>query len=108
MHHEARCSLLRRGGGQCSRSGGGESYRAPRAGRCKSPIQSFSRRPGEGGGTKLTCSDKVLICNGANAKGYCQYSVYKLDTCYNLPQQLKRNAATFVPDADKFYCYPYL
>ncbi|KAK3333563.1 hypothetical protein B0T19DRAFT_129391 [Cercophora scortea] len=50
----------------------------------------------------------VLICNGANAQGRCQYNTYKLDTCYNLTAPYYRNASTFAPDGDGFYCYPYI
>lgn len=50
----------------------------------------------------------VLICSDANGQGQCQYSVYELETCYDLPPPLLNNAATFAPDDAPFYCYPYL
>ncbi|KAK3692438.1 hypothetical protein B0T22DRAFT_447278 [Podospora appendiculata] len=50
----------------------------------------------------------VLICNGANAQGNCQYKKYKLDTCYNVTAPYYKNASTFAPDGDNFYCYPYM
>lgn len=51
---------------------------------------------------------QVLICNGARATGNCTYQVYRLDTCYNLTGPYYRDAATFAPDGDEFYCYPYM
>ncbi|KAK3301569.1 uncharacterized protein B0T15DRAFT_316353 [Chaetomium strumarium] len=53
-------------------------------------------------------SQQVLICNEANAKGHCEYAVYELEKCYNLPAGLINNAATFAPDGEAFYCYPYI
>ncbi|SPQ26060.1 f6256023-dea7-4ad9-b616-15c82cfef3ce [Thermothielavioides terrestris] len=50
----------------------------------------------------------ILICNEPNAQGHCEYGVYKLETCYNLPPALIHNAATFAPDGEAFFCYPYL
>ncbi|RYP21949.1 hypothetical protein DL767_009152 [Monosporascus sp. MG133] len=48
----------------------------------------------------------VLICQGANATGTCTYKVYSLGKCHNLPPKLQRNASTFAPDGDGFYCFP--
>ncbi|ROW04645.1 hypothetical protein VPNG_07427 [Cytospora leucostoma] len=50
----------------------------------------------------------VLICNGAHATGNCTYQVYRLDTCHNLTAAYYRDAATFAPDGEEFYCYPYI
>ncbi|KAK4171860.1 hypothetical protein QBC36DRAFT_86647 [Triangularia setosa] len=50
----------------------------------------------------------VLICTGPNATGRCDHETYELKKCYNLPDGLRNNAATFAPDADDFFCYPYL
>ncbi|KAL2170177.1 hypothetical protein VTG60DRAFT_5129 [Thermothelomyces hinnuleus] len=50
----------------------------------------------------------VLICNDPNGQGHCEYAVYELEKCYNLPPALVNNAATFAPDDGPFYCYPYL
>lgn len=50
----------------------------------------------------------MLICNGANGQGHCEYGVYQLETCYNLPPALINNAATFAPDDEAFFCYPYM
>ncbi|KAH6624505.1 hypothetical protein B0J18DRAFT_428484 [Chaetomium sp. MPI-SDFR-AT-0129] len=63
-----------------------------------SPV--LQRRDGAVGG--------VLICSDPNGQGVCQYNVYELEKCYNLPQGLVNNAATFAPDDAPFYCYPYL
>lgn len=51
---------------------------------------------------------QVLICNGPNGQGHCEYDVYQLETCYNLPPALVNNAATFAPDDAAFFCYPYM
>lgn len=48
----------------------------------------------------------VLICQGANATGNCHYEVYTMSECHDLPADLQRNASTFAPDGDNFYCYP--
>ncbi|KAK7749304.1 hypothetical protein SLS62_008273 [Diatrype stigma] len=48
----------------------------------------------------------VLICQGANATGPCIHDVYSLEECHDLPLDLQRNAATFAPDGEGFYCYP--
>lgn len=48
----------------------------------------------------------VLICRGANATGLCSYQTYVLETCQDLPADLSRDAATFAPDGDGFYCFP--
>ncbi|KAF3016489.1 hypothetical protein E8E14_010049 [Neopestalotiopsis sp. 37M] len=48
----------------------------------------------------------VLICQGANATGNCHYEVYTMQECHDLPADLQRNASTFAPDGDNFYCYP--
>lgn len=58
----------------------------------------------------IACS-QVLICNGANATGNCDYSVYNISTvenrtCYDMPTGYYENAATFAPDGEPFYCYP--
>ena len=58
--------------------------------------------------TDCLTDGQVLICNGANAQGHCEYAVYPLETCHDLPPTLVNNAATFAPDGDGFYCYPYL
>ncbi|KAK1779211.1 hypothetical protein QBC45DRAFT_326391, partial [Copromyces sp. CBS 386.78] len=50
----------------------------------------------------------VLICNGPNATQPCAYSVYEMETCYNLPEPFFRNASTFAPDEGGWYCYPYI
>ncbi|KAK3900912.1 hypothetical protein C8A05DRAFT_16842 [Staphylotrichum tortipilum] len=50
----------------------------------------------------------VLICTDPNAQGHCEYAVYRLDTCYNLPPALINNAATFAPDGEAFFCNPYI
>ncbi|KAK3944291.1 hypothetical protein QBC46DRAFT_404548 [Diplogelasinospora grovesii] len=50
----------------------------------------------------------VLICNGPNATGSCTYAVYQMDTCYNMTAPYYQNAATFAPDGEAFYCYPYM
>ncbi|KAK4151776.1 hypothetical protein C8A00DRAFT_16867 [Chaetomidium leptoderma] len=50
----------------------------------------------------------VLICNDPNGQGHCEYAVYELEKCYNLPPALINNAATFAPDDAAFYCYPYI
>ncbi|KAH6627660.1 hypothetical protein F5144DRAFT_576510 [Chaetomium tenue] len=50
----------------------------------------------------------VLICTDPNGQGHCEYNVYELEKCYNLPPALIHNAATFAPDDAPFYCYPYL
>ena len=52
-------------------------------------------------------SSQILICNGANATGTCDYSVYELETCYDLKSPMYQNASTFAPDGEAFYCYPY-
>ena len=31
-----------------------------------------------------------------------------MDTCYNLTSPFHGNAATFAPDGEAFYCYPYV
>lgn len=49
----------------------------------------------------------VLICNGANATGECEYRAYELETCYDLAAPLYQNSSTFAPDGDGFFCYPY-
>ncbi|KAF7532683.1 hypothetical protein G7054_g7754 [Neopestalotiopsis clavispora] len=49
---------------------------------------------------------QVLICQGANATGNCHYEVYTMQECHDLPTDLQRNASTFAPDGDNFYCYP--
>ncbi|KAK0711590.1 hypothetical protein B0H67DRAFT_491300 [Lasiosphaeris hirsuta] len=49
----------------------------------------------------------VLICDGANAQGHCEYGAYELDKCYDLAAPLYQNASTFAPDGEAFYCYPY-
>ncbi|KAK4250535.1 hypothetical protein C7999DRAFT_38380 [Corynascus novoguineensis] len=50
----------------------------------------------------------VLICNDPNGQGHCEYTVYELEKCYDLPPELVNNAATFAPDDAPFYCYPYI
>lgn len=50
---------------------------------------------------------KVLICNGPNATGYCEYEQYELEKCFDLKAPLFQNSSTFAPDGDSFYCYPY-
>lgn len=50
----------------------------------------------------------VLICTGAHATGNCTYGVYNLDRCYNMTATYMQNAATFAPDGEEFYCYPYI
>ncbi|KAG7290279.1 hypothetical protein NEMBOFW57_000278 [Staphylotrichum longicolle] len=50
----------------------------------------------------------VLICEKPHAQGHCEYAVYQLDTCYDLPPALINNAATFAPDGEAFYCNPYM
>ena len=49
---------------------------------------------------------QILICEGANATGMCFHSTYSLEECHDVPGDLQRNAATFAPDGDGFYCYP--
>lgn len=51
---------------------------------------------------------QILICTGANATGECTHDVYALDTCTNLTTPYYQHAATFAPDGEAFYCYPYL
>lgn len=31
-----------------------------------------------------------------------------MDTCYNMTAEFIHNAATFAPDGENFYCFPYL
>ncbi|KAK4662129.1 uncharacterized protein QC763_710860 [Podospora pseudopauciseta] len=50
----------------------------------------------------------VLICTNPNATGVCTHETYQLNKCYNLPDGLRNNAATFAPDPGNFFCYPYL
>lgn len=50
----------------------------------------------------------MLICTGPTATGNCTHGVYTLDTCHNLTAPWSGNAATFAPDGEEFYCYPYL
>ncbi|KAH7629036.1 hypothetical protein B0T09DRAFT_149935 [Sordaria sp. MPI-SDFR-AT-0083] len=50
----------------------------------------------------------ILICNGPNATQPCAYSVYEMETCYNLPAPFFRNASTFALDEGGWYCYPYM
>lgn len=49
----------------------------------------------------------MLICNGPNATGSCDYAVYEFETCYDMPPAFRGNVATFAPDGEGFYCYPY-
>ncbi|RYP06124.1 hypothetical protein DL764_003346 [Monosporascus ibericus] len=49
---------------------------------------------------------KVLICHGPNATGTCTHEVYSLRECHNLPPKLQRNASTFAPDGEDFFCFP--
>ncbi|OTA08033.1 SSCRP protein [Trichoderma parareesei] len=48
----------------------------------------------------------VLLCTGANATGTCNYSVYALDTCHQLPAPFHHNTSTFAPDGEAFECFP--
>ncbi|ETS01395.1 hypothetical protein M419DRAFT_123486 [Trichoderma reesei RUT C-30] len=48
----------------------------------------------------------VLLCTGANATGSCNYSVYALDTCHQLPAPFHHNTSTFAPDGEAFECFP--
>ncbi|KUI64878.1 hypothetical protein VM1G_00316 [Cytospora mali] len=50
----------------------------------------------------------VLICNGPHATGNCTYEVYNINQCYNVSAPFYQNAATFAPDGEEFYCYPYI
>ncbi|PTB66308.1 hypothetical protein BBK36DRAFT_1200662, partial [Trichoderma citrinoviride] len=49
---------------------------------------------------------QVLLCTGANATGTCNYSVYALDTCHQLPAPYHQNTSTFAPDGEAFECFP--
>ena len=60
------------------------------------------------GPTNIVAANQVLICNGAQATGNCSYQVYELDACHNLTSEFSGNAATFAPDGEDFYCFPYL
>ncbi|KAI1194776.1 hypothetical protein F5X97DRAFT_327233 [Nemania serpens] len=48
----------------------------------------------------------ILICQGPNATGACQYEAYALDVCHDLPQEFFKNTRTFAPDNDDFFCWP--
>ncbi|EOO04091.1 hypothetical protein UCRPA7_377 [Phaeoacremonium minimum UCRPA7] len=50
----------------------------------------------------------VLLCTGANATGTCEHVVYPLETCVNVTAPFYQNAATFAPDGEEFFCYPYI
>ncbi|KAJ9152153.1 hypothetical protein NKR23_g2907 [Pleurostoma richardsiae] len=50
----------------------------------------------------------ILMCTGANQTGTCSYNVYPVDTCINMTAPYYQNAATFAPDGEEFYCYPYI
>jgi len=49
---------------------------------------------------------QVLMCQGANATGYCQYRVWAIDECHDVPEPWFRNVKTFLVDGDDFYCWP--
>lgn len=34
--------------------------------------------------------------------------MYELEKCYNLPKALNNQSATFAPDGEAFFCYPYM
>lgn len=51
---------------------------------------------------------KVLICTGAQSTGDCIHQVVAFGTCTNLTAPFLENAATFAPDGEEQYCYPYL
>ncbi len=55
----------------------------------------------------MLIEEKVLICNGPDATGECEYNVYELEKCYDLKTPLYKNSSTFAPDGEAFYCYPY-
>ncbi|KAJ4268752.1 hypothetical protein NW762_002820 [Fusarium torreyae] len=48
----------------------------------------------------------VLICTGANQTGTCNYQVYDLDKCHQLPKPYYLNTSTFAPDGENFECFP--
>ncbi|POS77520.1 hypothetical protein DHEL01_v204098 [Diaporthe helianthi] len=50
----------------------------------------------------------VRICTGPHVTGICTDEQYQVNTCYNMTSEFVRNADTFVPDNDEFYCFPYL
>lgn len=51
---------------------------------------------------------QILICTGPSATGSCAHETYELDACHNLTAPYAGDAATFAPDGEDFYCYPYL
>lgn len=51
---------------------------------------------------------QILICTGPSATGNCTHGSYALETCVDLAAPWRANAATFAPDGEPFYCYPYL
>ncbi|KAF4457470.1 SSCRP protein [Fusarium austroafricanum] len=48
----------------------------------------------------------VLMCTGANSTGFCDYQVFKLKKCHQLPKPLYHNITTFAPDGEDFECFP--
>ncbi|KAH7038193.1 uncharacterized protein B0I36DRAFT_237714 [Microdochium trichocladiopsis] len=48
----------------------------------------------------------ILICQGPHATGPCSYGKYELDMCHDMPPGFIKNAATFAPDGEAFYCFP--
>lgn len=51
---------------------------------------------------------QVLLCTGAQATGNCTHTVVPLNECTNLTEPYIANTATFAPDGETQYCYPYL
>ncbi|CAN8097383.1 unnamed protein product [Discula destructiva] len=50
----------------------------------------------------------VLLCTGAQATGNCTHQVVPLGVCTDLAAPYLQNTATFAPDGEAQYCYPYL
>ncbi|KAI0480236.1 hypothetical protein GGR56DRAFT_687225 [Xylariaceae sp. FL0804] len=48
----------------------------------------------------------VLLCQGVDATDTCNYTVYAMETCYDVPTGFSKNTSTFAPDGDDFYCFP--
>ncbi|KAH6687290.1 hypothetical protein F5X68DRAFT_231766 [Plectosphaerella plurivora] len=48
----------------------------------------------------------VLMCVGANATGVCDYSVWSMEECHQLPAPFHGNINTFAPDGEGFACFP--
>ncbi|RFU76329.1 hypothetical protein TARUN_5917 [Trichoderma arundinaceum] len=48
----------------------------------------------------------VLLCTGANATGTCDYAIYELKKCHQLPAPFYHNTSTFAPSGEDFECFP--